>query len=112
MMCQPSIVTWTLKPVNGGTRLQLEHKGLRQEFIRSSEPMRLFQPWQSQFMYESRSITQIAPATHNTSVQSLPVGRYELLDSILLYYFLNGGWDYKLNERLSQILFATHQITE
>jgi uncharacterized protein YndB with AHSA1/START domain len=116
MMSQPSIVTWTLKPVHGGTQLQLEHKQLRQEAIKPNEPIRLSQPWQSQFMYESRAIHQIAPglalATRNTSVQSLPVGKYELLNSILLHYFLNGGWEYKLNEKLSQILFATDQITD
>ncbi len=110
MMCQPSIVTWTLKPVDGGTRLQLEHKGLSHEFVETldatslHERMRLSQPWQSQFKYESTVATQKLALPSTTVFQSRPVGRYEALDSAILSSFLNGGWDYRLNEQLSQVL--------
>lgn len=39
-----------------------------------------------------------------TGFQPRPVGRYEALDSAILSSFLNGGWDYRLNEQLSQVL--------
>ncbi|MBR8838018.1 MAG: SRPBCC domain-containing protein [Stigonema ocellatum SAG 48.90 = DSM 106950] len=103
MMCQPSIVTWTLKAVDGGTRLQLEHKGLShvKTFQRKSlhQPMRLSQPLQGQFSYESTAVTQTLALPTRTSVF-----RYEALDSVILSSFLNGGWDYSLNQQLLQVL--------
>lgn len=109
MMCQPSIVTWILKPVDGGTRLHLEHKGLTHDVERLHptslhQPMHLSQPWQSQFKYESTAVTQKLALLSTNVFQSRPVGRYEALDSAILSSFLNGGWDYRLNEQLSQVL--------
>ncbi|MHC5830861.1 MAG: hypothetical protein ACYT04_86640, partial [Nostoc sp.] len=46
LMCQPSVVTWTIQPVVGGTKLLLEHKGLIQKAIKLNESMQLSQPWQ------------------------------------------------------------------
>ncbi|MDM9382091.1 SRPBCC domain-containing protein [Chlorogloeopsis sp. ULAP01] len=107
MMCQPSIVTWTLKPVDGGTRVQLEHKGLRQEFIGVGEPMRYSQAWQGQFMHESTAVTQtLAPNARSIVLPSIPVGMYVALDSVILNSFINGGWDYKLSEKMPQVLVS------
>jgi uncharacterized protein YndB with AHSA1/START domain len=105
MMHRPSIVTWTLKPVDGGTQLQLEHKGLRHEPDQTRhlsslhEPMRLSQPWQGRFMNESTALT-----AHSTVLSPIPVGRYEALDSVILSSFLDGGWDYRVNEKIPQVL--------
>lgn len=105
MMCQPSIVTWTIQPVVGGTKLLLEHKGLIQKAIKLNEPIQLSQPWQGKFLHESKAATQtLAPNNRSTVFSSIPVSRYEALDSIVLSSFLNGGWDYRLSEKLPQIL--------
>ncbi|MEH2248754.1 SRPBCC family protein [Nostoc sp.] len=105
MMCQPSIVTWTIQPVVGGTKLLLEHKGLIQKAIKLNEPIQLSQPWQGKFLHESKAATQtLAPNNRSSVFSSIPVGRYKVLDSIVLSSFLNGGWDYRLNEKLPQIL--------
>jgi len=99
MMSQPSIVTWTLELVDGGTQLQLEHKGLRRA-VGVGEPMRLSQPWRSEFMYKS-TVVQTLPQINRTS---LPVEKYQVFDSLILSSLFNGGWEYKLNEKLSQVL--------
>ncbi|MHC5856153.1 hypothetical protein [Nostoc sp.] len=105
MMCQPSVVTWTIKPVVGGTKLLLEHKDLIQKAIKLNEPMELSQPWQGKFMHESKAGMQtVIPNNRSTVFSSIPISRYEALDSIVLSYFLNGGWNYSLHEKLPQIL--------
>ncbi len=107
MMYRPSIVIWTLKPVDGGTQLQLEHKGLSQEPDQTRlsaslhEPMRLSQPWQGRFMHESTALT-----AHSTMLSPIPVGRYEALNSVILSSFLDGGWDFRLSERMPQVLVS------
>ncbi|MBD2431559.1 MULTISPECIES: SRPBCC family protein [Fischerella] len=107
MMHRPSIVIWTLKPVDGGTQLQLEHKGLSQEPNQTRhgasghEQMGLSQPWQGRFMHESTAGT-----THTTVLSPIPVGRYEAFDSVILSSFLNGGWDYRLNETMPKVLVS------
>lgn len=101
MMIQPSIVTWILAPVDGGTLLQLQHKGLRHNVETLSVAAYKLRPtdsWQNQLINES------LPPIHRPTTLQIPIGMYEMLDSVILSSFLNGGWEYKLNEKLSQIL--------
>jgi uncharacterized protein YndB with AHSA1/START domain len=93
LMHQPSIVTWTLTPVDGGTRLQLKHQILQHEAIKLEQPQHSIETWQSQFTHKSNTVTQ-----------TIPVGRYELLNSVIIDSFFNNGWNYKLNQILPQIL--------
>lgn len=110
MMCQLSIVTWILKPVDGGTKLHLEHKGLSQKAIKENEQMHLSQPWPGKFMHESKAAMQtLVPNNRSFAYSSTPIGRYEALDSVIFDYFLNGGWDYRLNEKLPQILVIENE---
>ncbi len=104
LMPYPSIVTWTLTPVDGGTRLHLEHQGIRQEAITVGEFQRSTYTWQRQFMDEPTAVTQtLAPRDRSTLFQSTSIG-YAALDSAILNSYLNGGWNYTLNERLPQVL--------
>ena len=107
LMSHPSIVTWTLTPVNSGTRLQLEHKGVRQEAFKLGETsMRFTHIWQGQFMDEPTAVTQtLAPMTRSTLFQSTSIG-YVDLDSVILSSYLNGGWKYSVNERLLHALVS------
>ena len=117
LMCQPSIVTWILEPVEDGTRLHLQHRSLETGTamgtrtgtgIVSVEVQRsgYSQPLQSRFMYDSQQITQTLTPIHNLPFQSNPVHRYETekLNYLILNSFLNGEWDYKLNKKLPQVL--------
>ncbi|KST66535.1 SRPBCC family protein [Mastigocoleus testarum] len=106
LMCQPSIVTWTLEPVEDGTRLRLQHKSLGTVSFEVQQP-RYSQPLQNHFMYDSQQITQtLTPVTYNISLQSTPVRKYERLNYLVLNFFLNGEWDYKLNKKLPQVLVS------
>ncbi|MBD6617183.1 SRPBCC domain-containing protein [Komarekiella sp. 'clone 1'] len=111
MMCEFSIVTWILKPVDGGTKLHLEHKGLSQKAIKLNEPMHLSQTWHGQFMHESKAAMQtLVPNNRGSAFSSTPIGRYETLDSVIFSSFLNGGWNHRLNEKLPQILVSINSI--
>ena len=104
LMCQPSIVTWILEPVEDGTRLRLQHKSLGTVSVEVQQT-RYSQPFQNRFMYKSQQMTQtLTPVTRNTPFQSNPAHRYETLNNFILNSFLNGEWDYKLNKKLPQVL--------
>jgi uncharacterized protein YndB with AHSA1/START domain len=101
MMCQPSIVAWILEPVEGGTKLQLLHKGFKGKLAGQDELMYQTQPSQNQFISEPKAVTQTLPSKR---LQPIILSKYERLDSIILNSLVNGGWEYKLNERLPQLL--------
>jgi uncharacterized protein YndB with AHSA1/START domain len=107
MMCQPSIVTWTLEPVNGGTRLQLEHKVLQYEITKVCEPMHRSLEWQNHVRHQPNAMNQtLEIVTKSTQLQSASTG-FEALNSVILSSFLNSGWNYLLNNKLQQALAHT-----
>lgn len=77
MMSQPSIVTWTLKAVEGGTQLRLQHR------IRETA-----------FTAARKSIYSQVQAVYTTS------------HSCILESYFNGGWEDKLCNQLPKILIA------
>lgn len=83
VMASPSIVTWKLTPVDGGTQLHLEHRGYQQD-ARHSES------WQAQLTHQIVASDRIA--------ESKQVG------SILLNSYFSGKWEYLLNYRLVEVL--------
>jgi hypothetical protein len=102
MMCQPSIVSWTLKPVDGGTELHLEHRVFETTFTSVQQPI-----------YSQRSNLEHnwqASLSRQLVAQNATSGAYRLENfteqptSIILNSYLNGGWEYKLNQDLQQIL--------
>ncbi|MEL7240878.1 MAG: SRPBCC domain-containing protein [Cyanobacteria bacterium J06573_2] len=76
MMSQPSIVTWTLKAVEGGTQLHLQHR------IRETA-------------FTSKRNSVHSPAQ---SIYSKPS------HSFILESYFNGGWEEKLCHQLPNIL--------
>lgn len=110
MMRQPSIVTWTLKAVDGGTQLRLEHKILEPAMIASREPV-YSQGWQDETIRinpSSRLDRQFAVSTLTSfdSSSIIPKVRspFEISSSLLLHSYLNGGWENKLNQNFLQLL--------
>lgn len=100
MMGQPSIVTFTLQPVDGGTQLQLEHTGFIAA-MRQTQPLRIPQP---QLGYrQPTAIAQTVAPTNYAILPSLTLPNVEL-GSVILESYLHGGWEYKLKARLSAIL--------
>ncbi|NJL78017.1 MAG: SRPBCC domain-containing protein [Richelia sp. RM2_1_2] len=73
MMSQSSIVIWTLKAVEGGTQLRLQHR-VRETALRSAK----------QSVYSQ-----------------VQLGYIEASDSFILASYLNGGWEKKLFGLLS-----------
>ena len=76
MMSQPSIVTWTLKAVEGGTLLRLEHRIRETAFTGIRKPV----------------YSQIQPVNFKPS------------QSFILESYFNGGWEDKLCNQLPKIL--------
>jgi hypothetical protein len=110
LTCLPSIVTWTLTPIDCGTRLQLEHRGLGQKVTEALPAINLPQPlcsvptWHNQLVYEPTATEKLEAAP--SIFESKHIGRYETLDSAILNSFLNQEWNYRLNQRMPQILLS------
>jgi uncharacterized protein YndB with AHSA1/START domain len=112
MMLKSSIVTYTLKSVEGGTKVLLEHKGLLQQvetlqtlqITETQKAMCFPESWQGQLIRESTGVTQTLVAVGINPSLSLPVGQFKTSESVILSSFINGGWEYKLKEKLAQLL--------
>lgn len=105
LMRQPSIVTWTLEPADGGTRLQLEHRGFKHEGIKLGESMRLSRRWQSHLIHQPTTVTRtLEPVTGSTHFQPDRSGFESHLESVILSSYLSGEWDHLLNDRFQRAL--------
>lgn len=87
MMSQASIVSWTLKAVEGGTRLRLEHRIRETVFTGMKQPV-YSQGLQSRFIPESNFLS----------------GYTKTNDSFILASYFNGGWEEKLCKQLPLVL--------
>lgn len=105
-MCQPTVVTWRLLAVEGGTKLQLEHTGLESKISQSSQPMRLAQTGLNNSLPQTIVARQLLPVVHKQPLTSYQeVDNY---DMVTYKFYLNGGWSIALNSRIKQILLE-HQ---
>jgi len=102
-MAKPTIVTWTLLPVDGGTQLQLEHKGLESEITPFSQPMRLAQARHDNSIFKATLETQLLPVSPKMP-SVLGYKQFESFDNITLNFYLSGGWHSSLNSRLQTVL--------
>ncbi|MBD2306076.1 SRPBCC domain-containing protein [Chroococcidiopsis sp. FACHB-1243] len=118
-MSQPSIVTWTLTPVDGGTQLQLEHRELNyatpqlqevrtcnQRSRSSLDPINKggtdapFSRGLRDFDAVTQAVEAIAPSSPFLPTHT---GVVQILESVILHSLLNGGWNDKL-DRLPNVL--------
>jgi uncharacterized protein YndB with AHSA1/START domain len=101
---KPTIVTWRLIPVEGGTQLQLEHKGFESHVPAISQPIHLEKTGQ----YNSISKPFFEMRIPEIMGQKMPIstgyGRVEGIDTITLNFYLDGGWHSALNNRLQNLL--------
>ncbi len=108
-MCKPTIVTWTLLPVEGGTQLQLEHKGFENEAIASGsalrQPMRLSQAGVDNTPKAILDTRILEPVQRGISFYGGDE-RVKNFDNITLNFYLRGGWHSALNSSLKNILVA------
>ena len=92
----PSIVTWTLEAVAGGTQLRLEHQGSH-NVIKLNQSEQLSHSWQGHIQPSMMATQMLQPVERLTNLG------FENFDS----FSLGGGWEYRLNHRLSQILIPS-----
>ncbi|MGL4619022.1 SRPBCC family protein [Chroococcidiopsis sp.] len=121
-MSQPSIVIWTLTPVDGGTQLQLEHRELNyatpqlQELRtcnqRSQSPLAPINKGGTDAFFlkglgDLNAVTQAVEAIAPSSTCSpMHIGVTQMLESVIFHSLLNGGWQDKLDRQLPQILVS------
>jgi uncharacterized protein YndB with AHSA1/START domain len=135
LMHQPSIVTWTLKAVDGGTQLQLQHQVVETLPVTSVyEAISSAFTWHEQFMYKSTLPNQKLAKATNTSFPacytrtdrfskhpyeqtdkgvkptSTPYGKgaHEESDNFFLSSYLIDEWDVRLQQKLPQALTCFH----
>lgn len=102
-MCQPTIVTWTLLPVEGGTKLQLEHTGFESKVSQFSQPMRLAQTEFNHNLPKAIFETRLLePVNHNKSLKYYP--QIENYDHATSNFYLNGGWETAITEKINKVL--------
>lgn len=99
LMESPSIVTWKLTPVDGGTQVYLEHRGYQhdaiafgaaQSAIATSIPTRHSQSWQARLTYPSKVSDRVSEP--------------QQLGSIILNSYFSDKWEYLLNHELVEVL--------
>lgn len=108
-MSYPSIVTWTLEPVPGGTQLRLEHRGVPSQVSQFPQPAQPARPWQvhgaPQAVLSTRTSepVQMGSSLHYGQVQS---GQADLaiFETTLFNVYLNGGWRTALDTKLRRLL--------
>jgi hypothetical protein len=110
---KPTIVTWRLLPVEGGTQLQLEHKGFESHAIASCTPQKvtaLNQPKYFEKTWQDNSMPKAFLETRRLESMEqripFPVGyaSVESIDTMTLNFYLNGGWYAALNSQLQNLL--------
>ena len=105
-MSQPSIVIWTLTPVDGGTQLQLEHCELSYatpQLVKSREIV----TQQSLFLDKLTRVTQAVEAIAPSSTfSSTHIAISQISESVILHSLLNGGWNHKLDRQLPNVLVS------
>lgn len=108
MMSQSSVVTWILKPGDGGTYLRLEHRGLNVDLSPGEYQQKTALPTQSWHHHtkpKSGHISQgLLPAMTSSAMSSIPMGRFQSLEGVISTSLVNGGWEYRLMEKLPQAL--------
>lgn len=102
-MCQPTVVTWTLLSVEGGTKLQLEHTGFESKVSQFSQSMRLAQTGFNNSQPKAIFETQLLEPVNQSNL--LPgYQKIKNYDRVTVNFYLNGGWKLALNSRLNKIL--------
>jgi uncharacterized protein YndB with AHSA1/START domain len=106
---KPTIVTWTLVPVEGGTQLQLEHTGFESKATQHNQPIRLPQTCQDNFI--PRAILETQRFEQMRAGVSFDLGyqKFDNFDRLTLNFYLSGGWHLALNSNLTRILTATSE---
>lgn len=100
-MCQSTIVTWTLLPVEGGTKLQLEHTGFESKVSQFSQSMRLARSGFNNYQPKAILETQLLePMNQRISLQLEHKFNFDLVTA---NFYLGGGWQIALNS-IEQIL--------
>lgn len=93
LMCQPSIVSWTLEAVDGGTILKLEHRILETAYL---------QERQEHYNYQTNKSIPSASLNRQLGTSTLTYPSYGLNNnfeqpiSIIMSAYFNGGWEDKL----------------
>ncbi len=114
-LCQPTIVTWRLVPVEGGTQLQLEHSGFESKVTQLNEPARLAPTHVGQdnsmmpkAILETQFLAPIVPRIPSRFGST----RTNNFDRVTLNFYLSGGWCDALNHRLpNQLTDCSETLT-
>ena len=101
-MSTPSLVTWTLTPIEGGTQLQMHHSGLTTAAIPLHPTSPLPQGWQQHANAQGLSQPQASLTISPQLSQPEAAG---LVDpQALLQMTLEQDWNHRLNQLLPQVL--------
>lgn len=104
---KPTIVTLTLIPIEGGTQLQLEHRGFESEVTVLSQSMGLAQTSLNSVMPQATLETRIQASADQVRSFQLRDGKVDNFDNITCDFYLTGDWHSALNRKLQNVLIET-----
>ena len=99
---QSSLVIWTLTPVENGTQLELRHQQVSYATAAISNPNwnKISDFSTGMFLYEPGINTPKLMPQPNT----MQLGTFEQLDSFVSYTNLRDEWNYRLKQKLPEVL--------
>ncbi|MEO0988974.1 MAG: SRPBCC domain-containing protein [Cyanobacteria bacterium J06639_14] len=103
-MPTPSLVTWTLTPIEDGTQLQMHHSGLTQAAIPLQPTSPLPQEWHGSPEKQVWHQPQVRLAIPPHSLQSQPETAGSVEPHALLQMTFEHEWNHRLNELLPKVL--------
>lgn len=102
--CKPTLVTWKLVPVEGGTQVQLEHTGFESTIPTLTQPMCLARERQDNSMPKAILETRLLEPVYRGMPFPLGYAKIDNFDRVTLNFYLSGGWHDALNNRLQNLL--------
>lgn len=108
---KPTLVTWILLPVEGGTQLQLEHKGFESEVTTLKQPMHLALDRHNHSTPKAFVDTQLFQPIERGTVFHRGYAKVNNVDTTTLSFYLSGGWHLTLNNLQNLLTNMTQEVT-
>ena len=108
-MPYPSIVTWTLEPVQGGTQLQLEHRSIPSQVSQFTPPAQIAHPWPSPAAPQAVLAARTPDSVQISRPPQYGQADLAIFETALINLYLDGGWRTALDTRLRSLLTESYR---
>ena len=103
-MPYPSIVTWTLEAVHGGTQLRLEHRGVSSQVSQFPQPAQPVRPGPVDRAPQAALATRTLETMQMGSPLQYRQADFASLEAAVFHLYLDEDWRTALDTRLRRLL--------